>query len=127
MNSRERVLSAINLQSVDRIPTDILATPDVEALVRKSGYTYSRTVKKSLSVFPVENPMALKVSVLFKEVGFWDEFERVKKTGGVFCLWGHGHEIKDEKSRRNWRIKFNASTPNRRLCVTNADLFKAVG
>ena len=29
MNSRERVLAAINLQPVDRIPTDIWATPEV--------------------------------------------------------------------------------------------------
>lgn len=34
MNSRERVLAAINLQPLDRVPTDIWATPEVWAKLR---------------------------------------------------------------------------------------------
>ena len=34
MNARERMLAAINRQPVDRIPTDIWATPEVWAMLR---------------------------------------------------------------------------------------------
>ena len=34
MNSRERMLAAINHEPVDRIPTDIWATPEVWQMLR---------------------------------------------------------------------------------------------
>lgn len=101
--------------------------PEVEEAVRKAGYTYSRTVEKSPSVFPVENPTALKVSVHFKDAAFWDEFERVKKTGGVFYFWGHSYEIKDEQEWRDLEDKVQRLSADPSVqWVTNAELFKAV-
>ena len=35
MNSRERVLAAINHEKLDRVPTDIWATPEVWAKLRE--------------------------------------------------------------------------------------------
>lgn len=61
--------------------------------VAKAGYQYARRVENTKTVYPVKNPLEVYPTVHFKDPKFWDEFERVKREGGVFYFWGHSHEI----------------------------------
>ncbi len=99
--------------------------PEVEAAVKKAGYAYARTVEKSPTVFPAEDPYALKVSVRFNDAAFMDEFERVKKAGGVFYFWGHSYEVRSEEEWQELEAKVARLSADPAVqWVTNGELFQ---
>ena len=100
---------------------------DTEAVIREiqsAGYAYARTVANDPRVYPPQNPYQLKVSRTWNAPDFWEEFERVKKEGGVFYFWGHSYEIKED---RDWvafedKIARLSADPDVRW-VTNIEIF----
>ena len=98
--------------------------PAVEAAVKKAGYLYARTVEKSPTVFPVEDPYALRVSLHVKDPKFWEEFQRVKQAGGVFYFWGHSYEIKTDPDWQDFEDKITRLSADPAVrWVTNGELF----
>jgi len=65
-------------------------------LVRATGHAYGRTIKMVANVFPLEDPMALHPSCDFKDPKFWEKFESVQRTGGVFYFMGHSYQFMTE-------------------------------
>ena len=57
--------------------------------VRAAGYTWARTCQNAPDFDPAVNPLAMRTTVAFNKPNFWQEFNRIKATGGVFIFWGH--------------------------------------
>lgn len=99
--------------------------PEVEAAVKKAGYGYARTVEKTAVVYPANDPFALKVTLEFNSPAFWDEFERIKKTGGVFYFWGHSYAIQTDDQWQELEAKIARLSADPAVqWVTNAELFQ---
>lgn len=99
---------------------------NVLAAVKAAGYQYARAVKDNQSVYPPPSPLELAPSLHFQNPKFWQEFERVKATGGVFYFWGHSHEIKTEEQWQQFEaIIAKLSADPAVKWVTNAELMAA--
>jgi peptidoglycan/xylan/chitin deacetylase (PgdA/CDA1 family) len=61
--------------------------------VRAAGHTYARTCHNALDVMQVPDRMAQPSSRFHLAADFWDEFDRVRATDGVFYFWGHSYEF----------------------------------
>jgi peptidoglycan/xylan/chitin deacetylase (PgdA/CDA1 family) len=70
--------------------------PAIEEAVRAAGHVYARTVVNVADVFPPENPMAFHANCHFQAKDFWERFNHVSESGGVFYLWGHSYELVTE-------------------------------
>lgn len=99
---------------------------DVDAAVKAAGYVYSRTCEHDDTVFPPKDPMELKVSCHFADPKFWQEFERVKQSGGVFYFWGHSYEIRTEDDWKKFEenIARLSADPDVKW-VSNIELFQS--
>jgi peptidoglycan/xylan/chitin deacetylase (PgdA/CDA1 family) len=73
---------------------------EVRELVRSAGHLYARPVSTTRSVFPPDDPMDFKPSCHFLAENFWQEFDSVRLSRGVFYFWGHSYEIVTEE---DWR------------------------
>ncbi|OGV56518.1 MAG: hypothetical protein A2X49_06470 [Lentisphaerae bacterium GWF2_52_8] len=98
----------------------------VKEELRKAGYVYARTTKNVSAVFPPEDPMEFHPSCHFLSPKFMDEFERVKKEGGVFYFWGHSYEMREEHMWVDFerKIEYLSSAPEAQWCNI-IDLFEA--
>lgn len=71
-------------------------TPKTADLLLEAGFAYGRTTKNSDRVTGFEHPMILHSSCHFLVEDFWERFEKVKNTDGVFYFWGHSYEMMDD-------------------------------
>jgi peptidoglycan/xylan/chitin deacetylase (PgdA/CDA1 family) len=114
-----------------KVPVTGMAYPygaynkEVDAAVSAAGYVYSRTCEHDDVVFPPKDPCELKVSCHVNDPKFWDEFERVKRTGGVFYFWGHSYEIRTEEDWKRFEenVARLSADPQVRW-VTNIEMFE---
>jgi peptidoglycan/xylan/chitin deacetylase (PgdA/CDA1 family) len=92
--------------------------------IKAAGYAYARTVANDPNVFPPANPYQLRVSRTWNAPDFWDEFERVKKAGGVFYFWGHSYEIKEDEDWTAFEEKLARLSADPAVrWVTNIEVF----
>jgi peptidoglycan/xylan/chitin deacetylase (PgdA/CDA1 family) len=101
------------------------ATDPVMKEIKAAGYVYARTVANDPKVYPPQNPYQLKVSRTWNAPDFWEEFERVKKEGGVFYFWGHSYEIKEDKDWAAFEEKIARLSSDPAVhWVTNIEMFE---
>lgn len=100
----------------------------VYAAVKKNGYVYGRVVENAPNVFPPANPYDFHPTCHVNDPKFWQEFERVKKDGGVFYFWGHSYEIRTEEEWKVFEEKIAklSADPDVKW-VTNLELFQTQG
>lgn len=78
---------------------------EIRELVRSAGHLYARSVSNTRSVFPPEDAMDFKASCHFLAKDFWEQFEIVRRSQGVFYFWGHSYEILTEDDWRTFDEK----------------------
>ncbi len=101
------------------------ATETVMKEIKAAGYTYARLIENDPKVYPPQNPYQLKVSRTWNASDFWEEFERVKKEGGVFYFWGHSFEIKEDKDWASFEDKLARLSADPAVrWVTNIEMFE---
>ena len=69
-------------------------------MVRSEGHLYARSTVSTRDVFPPDDPMNFKASCHFLAENFWQEFDAVCASRGVFYFWGHSYELVTEE---DWR------------------------
>lgn len=73
----------------------------VEEAVKKAGYQYARGRSPRISFSP-DNTCAFSTTVEFNSPRFWSEFERVKKEGGIFNIFGHSSGFRVEADWKDY-------------------------
>ena len=75
--------------------------PEVVEAVKKAGYQYARGGSPHISFSP-DNPSEFSTTVEFNSPRFWPEFERVKKEGGIFNIFGHSSGLRVEADWKDY-------------------------
>lgn len=57
--------------------------------VKIAGFTWARTCERTPDFCFNTDPFEFRTTVAFNASTFWQEFNRIKATGGVFSFWGH--------------------------------------
>jgi len=57
--------------------------------VKNAGFTWARTCERAPDFCSNTDPFEFRTTVAFNSSTFWQEFNRIKATGGVFSFWGH--------------------------------------
>lgn len=60
-----------------------------EESLRQAGHLWARTCENTPDFGKNTNFMEFRTTVAYNSSKFWQEFERIKSTGGVFTFWGH--------------------------------------
>lgn len=65
--------------------------------VNDAGYLYGRTTKKSLNELNINEPMLLAPHCNFQDEDFWEKYNLVRASDGVFYFWGHSFQMMDKQ------------------------------
>jgi len=68
----------------------------VKNIVRTSGYKWARGNQHYEGALPPADPFEFHPSCHFQDHDFWDKYDRLKITNGVFFFWGHSYELISE-------------------------------
>jgi peptidoglycan/xylan/chitin deacetylase (PgdA/CDA1 family) len=80
----------------------------VKDAVRASGYIWARGNRDHEASFPPADPFEFHPSCHFLAHDFWDKFNRLKLTNGVFFFWGHSCELTDDRMWHDFGEKIRA-------------------
>ena len=68
----------------------------VKKIVRSSGYKWARGNQHHEDTLTPADPFEFHPSCHFLDHDFWDKYDRLKLTNGVFFFWGHSCELISE-------------------------------
>jgi peptidoglycan/xylan/chitin deacetylase (PgdA/CDA1 family) len=97
----------------------------VKNAVHRAGYRWARGTTQAGGGFPPLDPLAFSPCCHFLDRDFWDNYNRCRKTCGVFFFWGHSYELINEGMWVECEAMITRiSTDPEAQWVTGADLFE---
>lgn len=70
----------------------------IKRIVEAAGYRYGRTTRNVDCALPLNDPFELPSHCHFASDDFIKKYEQVKAADGIFYLWGHSYEFKDDEN-----------------------------